>query len=68
MSNSFSYLQLQLKIFASKPGKTPLHFAASRGHVEDIRFLLYAGANIHEKDEVRVHILKYISFSTNANM
>ena len=38
---------------APQNGLTPLHFAASFGHVEVARLLLKVGADINAKDPVR---------------
>ena len=57
----FSFLFLK----SYKNGWTALFFAADKGHVECLRALLSAGADIHVQAKVSILIFPNVSSSTN---
>lgn len=43
---------INLVIFQGPDGETAIHLAASGGHIDIIRLLMSAGANVNEVDDV----------------
>ena len=42
-------------ISITQPNRTPLHFAAEKGHTSIVQLLLQAGADVHAKDSVSIY-------------
>ena len=42
--------------FVLQDGRSPLHMASQEGHLDVVKTLIEAGANINEADKVSTHI------------
>ncbi|KXZ42427.1 hypothetical protein GPECTOR_147g11 [Gonium pectorale] len=52
-------LEMMKELLAEEDGRTPLHYAASKGHLEGVKGLLWVGADVHAADEVGRTSLHY---------
>ena len=51
------HLSMSLFHFLPQFGKTPLHLASSRGHIDTVRTLIELGANVHSTDDASIFIV-----------
>ena len=56
---------LIIMIFVSQSGKSPLMIALDKGHLDIVKTLIEAGANVNQRDKVSVCVL--LLYSVNAH-